>query len=242
MKDATWPTLPGDLPVSWLDALDREPREPYWLKLMQFLAAERAAGAVFPAECDVFNAFRWTPLEKVKVLILGQDPYPTPGVAHGLCFSVQPDVKAPASLRNIYRELESDLGITPASHGCLQEWAERGVLLLNSCLTVRSGAANSHAGRGWEQFTDAAIRAVNALPRSVVFLLWGSFAQKKEKLIDTSRRVVIKGVHPSPLSASGGFFGSKPFSKVNAALVAAGQEPIDWRLSPLPVGRIDGSG
>jgi uracil-DNA glycosylase len=242
MNDATCPALPGDLPMSWLEALERETREPYWPKLMEFVASERAAGAVFPAECDAFNAFRLTPLEKVKVVILGQDPYPTQGVAHGLCFSVQHGVKVPASLRNIYRELESDLGITPAPHGCLKEWAERGVLLLNACLTVRSGNANSHAGRGWEQFTDAALRAVNALPRSVVFLLWGAFAQKKEKRIDAGRHVVIKGVHPSPLSASGGFFGSKPFSKVNAALVAAGQEPIDWQLSPLPVGRIDGAG
>lgn len=222
--------LPTDLPASWLDVLAPQTREPYWPQLMRFLAAERAQGVVFPAEADVFNAFRSTPVDRVKVLILGQDPYPTPGVAHGLCFSVQPGVKVPASLRNIYRELQDDLGVKPVQHGCLKAWAERGVLLLNACLTVRSGESNSHSGQGWERFTDAAIRAVNELPHPVVFVLWGAFAQKKEKLIDAVRHVVVKGVHPSPLSARHGFFGSKPFSQVNAALVAHGQEPIDWQL------------
>lgn len=218
------------LPASWRAALESQTRELYWPDLMRFLANERTSREVLPPEADVFNAFRFTPLDTVKVLVLGQDPYPTPGVAHGLCFSVRPGVKIPASLRNIYRELHDDLDIEPAPHGCLTAWAERGVLLLNTSLTVRAGDPNSHAGRGWEQFTDAAIRAVDDLPRSIAFVLWGKAAQKKVKLIDASRHAVIEGVHPSPLSAHIGFFGSKPFSKVNAGLVAAGQEPIDWRL------------
>ncbi len=226
--------LPDDLPSSWLQALTPQTREPYWQGLMQFLARERASHDILPPPCDVLNAFRFTPLERVKVLILGQDPYPTPGVAHGLCFSVQPGVKIPASLRNISLELQDDLGIAPASHGCLTAWAERGVLLLNACLTVRVGEPNSHSSKGWESFTDAAIRAVNDLPRPIVFVLWGNAAQKKVKLIDASRHAVIRGVHPSPLSAYNGFFGSKPFSKVNEALEAAGQAKLDWRL-PEPV-------
>lgn len=229
-RPADVPGLPDDLPTSWRKALDPETHQPYWAELMRFVAAERAAHEVLPPGPDVFNAFRFTPLEKVEVLILGQDPYPTPGVPHGLCFSVRPGVKVPASLRNIYRELHDDLGVKPVSHGYLAAWAERGVLLLNACLTVRANAPNSHAGKGWEKFTDAAIRAVNDRKRPVVFLLWGSYAQKKEKLIDAGRHVVIKGVHPSPLSASNGFFGSRPFSKVNAALTAAGEKPIDWQL------------
>lgn len=224
------PGLPDDLPASWLRVLEPETRKPYWAALMQFLACERATQVVLPPEPDVFNAFRFTPLEKVEVLLLGQDPYPTPGVPHGLCFSVRPGVAVPASLRNMYRELESDLGIKPVKHGDLRAWAERGVLLLNACLTVRAGTPNSHARKGWEQFTDAAIRAINDLEQPVVFLLWGSYAQKKEKLIDSNRHVVIKGVHPSPLSADKGFFGSKPFSRANAALQAAGRKPIDWQL------------
>lgn len=225
---------PPELLESWRQALEPEFEKPYWLELQRFLAEERAAHSVLPQEQDTFNAFRFTPLESVKVVILGQDPYPTPGVAHGLCFSVRPGVAIPASLRNMYRELHADLGIEPAVHGCLTAWARRGVLLLNACLTVRAGAANSHAKRGWETFTDAAIRAVNDLPRSVAFLLWGKAAQKKAELIDAKRHVAIAGVHPSPLSASTGFFGSKPFSKVNAALEAAGHEPIDWRLPADP--------
>ncbi len=224
------PGLPADLPASWLRVLEPERRKPYWASLMQFVAAERTAHVVLPPEEDVFNAFRFTPLEKVEVLLLGQDPYPTPGVPHGLCFSVRPGVAVPASLRNMYRELQSDLGIQPVKHGYLRAWAERGVLLLNACLTVRAGAPNSHARKGWEQFTDAAIRAINDLEQPVVFLLWGSYAQKKEKLIDSQRHIVIKGVHPSPLSADKGFFGSKPFSRTNAALEAAGRKPIDWQL------------
>jgi uracil-DNA glycosylase len=230
----TVPSLITRLHPSWLPALEPPTRNDCWPRLMRFLAEERAKGEVVPAEADVFNAFTFTPLDRVKAVILGQDPYPTPGVAHGLCFSVQPGVKVPASLRNIYRELQDDVGARPVTHGYLRAWAERGVLLLNACLTVRSGKPNSHSGQGWESFTDAAIRAVNELPRATVFLLWGAHAHKKEKLIDASRHAVIKGVHPSPLSAHGGFFGSKPFSKANAALAAAGQEPIDWQLPDQP--------
>ncbi|MBX9624262.1 MAG: uracil-DNA glycosylase [Gemmataceae bacterium] len=230
VRPADVPGLPPDLPASWLAALEPETRQPYWADLQRFVAAERAAHPVFPTEQDTFNAFRFTPLENVEVLLLGQDPYPTPGVAHGLCFSVRPGVALPASLRNIYRELEDDVGAKPVRHGYLATWAKRGVLLLNACLTVRANQPNSHANKGWEKFTDAAIRAVNASDRRVVFLLWGAYAQKKEKLIDAGRHVVVKGTHPSPLSAHNGFFGSKPFSTINAALEAAGRKPIDWQL------------
>lgn len=218
--------LPADLPESWRTALHAETERPEWTELMRFVAAERAAHPVEPPHEDVFNAFRFTPLDRVKVLILGQDPYPTPGVAHGLSFSVRPGTPIPASLRNIYRELKDDIGIAPPSHGCLTAWAERGVLLLNACLTVRAGEANSHANRGWERFTDAAIRAVNSLERRVAFMLWGAAARRKAALIDASRHAVIESAHPSPLSARTGFFGSKPFSKVNAAL----DELVNWEL------------
>ena len=233
-RPADVPGLPDDLPADWKAALGPETEKPYWANLMRFVAAERAAHEVFPPEADVFNAFRFTPLQSVEVFLLGQDPYPTPGVAHGLCFSVLPGVRLPGSLRNIYKEMQEDVGATPVRHGYLASWARRGVLMLNACLTVRSGQSNSHAGKGWEAFTDAAIQAVNALPRPVVFLLWGSYAQKKEKLIDSNRHIIIKGVHPSPLSADKGFFGSRPFSKINAALVAAGRPPIDWQLPTEP--------
>jgi uracil-DNA glycosylase len=187
-----------------------------------------------PPADDVFNAFKFTPLADVKVLLLGQDPYPTPGVAHGLCFSVLPGVRLPASLRNIYRELEDDVRATPVGHGYLASWARQGILMLNAVLTVRANAPNSHAGKGWEKFTDAAIRAVNDRAGPAVFLLWGSYAQKKAKLIDAARHTVIKGVHPSPLSAANGFFGSRPFSRVNEALEGHGREPINWQLPQTP--------
>jgi uracil-DNA glycosylase len=224
------PGLPADLDPSWLAALAPETRKPYWADLAKFVSEERKKATVFPPAADVFNAFRFTPLDKVKVLLLGQDPYPGAGQAHGLCFSVRPGVRLPGSLRNIYQELQDDLGIRPVKHGYLATWAKSGVLMLNACLTVREGSPNSHAGKGWEQFTDAAIRAVSAQPRAVVFLLWGSFAQKKIPLIDQKRHVVVKSAHPSPLSAANGFFGSKPFSKIDAALAAAGEQPIDWHL------------
>jgi uracil-DNA glycosylase len=227
------PGLPSDLDASWHAALDPETRKPYWAELAKFVAEERKKYTVYPPAADVFNAFRYTPLDKVKVLLLGQDPYHGEGQAHGLCFSVRPGVPLPPSLRNIYKELQSDLGVPPVKHGYLVTWARRGVLMLNACLTVRKGAANSHSGKGWEKFTDAAIRAVNDQQRTVVFLLWGGYAQKKVPLIDTKRHVIVKSAHPSPFSEHM-FFGTKPFSKVNAALEAAGEEPIDWRLPEKP--------
>ncbi|HYH66047.1 MAG TPA: uracil-DNA glycosylase [Urbifossiella sp.] len=233
-RPADVPGLPADLPASWRAALEPETHKPYWADLTRFVAEERAAHAVMPPADDVFNAFKFTPLDDVKVLLLGQDPYPTPGVAHGLCFSVLPGVKVPASLKNIYRELQDDVGATPVTHGYLASWAKQGVLMLNACLTVRANAPNSHAGKGWEKFTDAAIRAVNDRAGPAVFLLWGSYAQKKAKLIDAERHTVIKGVHPSPLSAANGFFGSRPFSAVNAALDGHGVGPIDWQLPTDP--------
>jgi uracil-DNA glycosylase len=217
-------------PSKWADALAPEFAAPYFTQLQQFVAEERATQTVFPPEPDVYNAFRYAPLESIRVVILGQDPYPTPGHAHGLCFSVRPGVVLPASLRNIYKELQTDLGLAPAKHGYLAAWAAQGVFLLNAVLTVRSGKPASHANKGWETFTDAALRAVNGLTRPVVFLLWGAYAQKKTKLIDEARHVVLKSAHPSPLSASNGFFGSKPFSKINAALTKAGEPTIDWKL------------
>jgi len=225
--------VPANFPPSWAAAIGEEFTKPYFGELRKFVADERRAGDVLPPATDVFNAFRSAPLHLVRVVILGQDPYPTPGHAHGLCFSVRPGVALPASLRNIYRELEDDLGIIPAKHGYLDAWARQGILMLNTVLTVRAGQPNSHKGHGWEVFTDAALKAVNDRPHPVVFLLWGSQAKQKAKLIDSTRHTIITGVHPSPMSADQGFFGSKPFSKVNAALEAAGQSPIDWEL-PAP--------
>jgi uracil-DNA glycosylase len=222
--------LPAIVGAQWLKALEPETYLPYWNRLQQFVAEERVSDTVYPPPEDVYNAFRFTPLDAVRVVLLGQDPYPGAGQAHGLCFSVRSGVRLPGSLRNIYRELQDDLGIAPPSHGSLVAWAKRGVLMLNACLTVRADKPNSHACKGWEQFTDAALRAVNARERRIVFLLWGAFAQKKAPLIDESRHAIIRSAHPSPLSAASGFFGSRPFSKVNAALCEAGEEPIDWRL------------
>jgi uracil-DNA glycosylase len=230
--DAESPQLPPppELPTPWAKALSAEFGKPYYAELTRFVAAERAGHEILPPEPDVFNAFKYTPLDGVRVVILGQDPYPTPGHAHGLCFSVRPGVALPGSLRNIYKELHTDLGIPPARHGYLAAWAKRGVFLLNTVLTVRAGKPASHAKKGWEAFTDAALQAVNELPRPVVFVLWGAHAQKKAGLIDTKRHVILTSAHPSPLSASNGFFGSKPFSKANAALAKAGEPTIDWRL------------
>lgn len=221
---------PADFPPAWLPVVGDEFAKPYFAALTAFVAGERAAHQILPPEPDVFNALRFTPPDRVRVVILGQDPYPTPGHAHGLCFSVRPGVALPASLRNIYKELETDLGFPPAKHGYLASWAEQGVLLLNAVLTVRAGEPNSHQGNGWEKFTDAVLAGVNALPHRVVFVLWGGYAQKKTALIDAGRHTVLASAHPSPLSAKNGFFGSRPFSKVNAALAAAGTPPIDWQL------------
>lgn len=189
---------------------------------------------VYPDMYHIFQAFEWTPFSQVKVVILGQDPYHGPHQAHGLSFSVQPGVPVPPSLQNIYKELQDDLGIAPVNHGYLKKWADQGVLLLNSVLTVRDGQAFSHQGHGWERLTDVAIHQLSERPKPVVFILWGRAAQNKMTLIDQTRNIVIKSAHPSPLSASRGFFGSRPFSKTNAALTAMGEEPIDWQLPANP--------
>lgn len=224
-----------DLPASWHGALAEELEKPYFKKLAQFLDEERSAHPVFPAEDDVFSAFKLTPYEEVRVLLLGQDPYHDVGQAHGLCFSVRPGVPPPPSLANMYKEALSDVpGFTIPAHGCLTSWARQGVLLLNAVLTVRAHTPNSHKNRGWETFTDAVIRKVNERSEGVVFVLWGGYAQKKEKLIDARRHTVLKAAHPSPLSARNGFFGSKPFSSINAALRARGAREIDWRLPETP--------
>ncbi len=217
--------------TDWNPILRAELEKPYWADLQAFVSRERATHPVYPAPDEVFAALHLTPYADVKVLILGQDPYHGAGQAHGLCFSVKRGVAPPPSLVNIFKEMESDLGLPPPDHGNLEAWARQGVLLLNASLTVRGRSAGSHQGKGWETFTDAVIGAVNDKPETVVFILWGAFARKKKALIDTSRHVVIESAHPSPLSASNGFFGSRPFSRANAALVAAGREPVDWSLT-----------
>lgn len=220
-----------NLPDDWNAALSAETEKPYFAELTAFVDAQRAAHAVFPAENDVFNALKLTPLEKVKVFILGQDPYHDDNQAHGLAFSVQPGIKPPPSLRNMMKELKDDLGIeTTKNNGHLVPWAEQGVLLLNTVLTVRAHEPASHKGQGWETFTDAVIRAVSNKKEPVVFVLWGAHAQKKRALIDEKRHTIIASAHPSPLSANAGFFGSKPYSKINSALEAAGHSPIEWSL------------
>jgi uracil-DNA glycosylase len=218
--------------TDWNPILRGEFDKPYWKELQTFVANERSRHQVYPPSDDVFRALHLTPYHDTKVLILGQDPYHGPGQAHGLCFSVKGNVALPPSLVNIFKELEDDIGCPPPGHGNLERWAEQGVLLLNAVLTVRARQANSHQGKGWEHFTDEVIRAVNAKDDTVVFILWGSYARRKKQLIDTRRHVVLESAHPSPLSAQNGFFGSKPFSRANAALVAAGREPIDWRIPP----------
>lgn len=218
---------------SWLEPLQREFESPYMADLKSFLVAEKAAGKrIFPKGGDWFRALDLTPPEDVRVVILGQDPYHGPGQAHGLCFSVQPGVRVPPSLVNIYKELESDLGIAPARHGFLEHWAKQGVLLLNNCLTVEMGRAASHQGRGWEKFTDAVVAHVNAKAEPVVFMLWGSHAQRKAAAV-APRHLVLKAPHPSPLSAHSGFFGCGHFSKANAFLEAKGRGKIDWALPPI---------
>jgi uracil-DNA glycosylase len=215
----------------WLERLRGEFDQPYMTDLKRFLEGEKGQGKrIFPKGCDWFKALDLTPPDKVKVVILGQDPYHGLGQAHGLCFSVPNGVDPPPSLRNIYKELESDLGIARPGHGFLEHWARQGVLLLNSVLTVEMGQAASHREKGWERFTDAIIREVNALDHPVVFMLWGSYAQKKAAFVDSSRHLVLKAPHPSPLSAHSGFFGCKHFSKANAFLESKGLAPIDWSL------------
>jgi uracil-DNA glycosylase len=217
---------------SWKAPLQAEFDAPYMAALKDFLLAERARGKrIFPKGPEWFHALDATPLEQVRVVILGQDPYHGEGQAHGLCFSVKPGVRPPPSLINIYKEMKSDLGLEPPSHGNLEAWAQQGVLLLNAVLTVEAGRAGSHQGKGWERFTDAVIRLVNNQPRPVVFILWGAYAQRKAAFVDRKRHLVLTSAHPSPLSASNGFFGSKPFSQTNGFLIANGQDPIDWKLT-----------
>jgi uracil-DNA glycosylase len=225
-----------NLHPSWLEPLRGEFGQAYMAELKRFLLAERQRGKqIFPKGNEWFRALDLTPLDDVRIVILGQDPYHGPGQAHGLCFSVKPDIQTPPSLVNIFKELKSDLGIEPARHGFLEHWARQGVLLLNSVLTVEMGRAASHRDRGWERFTDAIIREVNGKSEPVVFMLWGSYAQKKAAFVDTSRHLVLKAPHPSPLSAHSGFFGCRHFSQANAFLGSRGLAPIDWALpEPAP--------
>lgn len=216
--------------TDWSAILAAERAAPYFADLSRFVAEERARGEVYPPADQVFAALHLTPHSDVKALVLGQDPYHGPGQAHGLCFSVRPGVAPPPSLENVFTELEADLGVPRPDHGCLEHWARQGVLLLNATLTVRARTAASHQGKGWERFTDAVIAAVNAKEERVVFILWGGSARRKKALIDTGRHAVIESAHPSPLSAHGGFFGSRPFSRANAALEAGGRDPIDWHI------------
>lgn len=220
---------------SWRAALAAEFSSPYMAGLKAFLQAEKSAGkTIFPKGAEYFRALDLTPLGRVKVVILGQDPYHGDGQAHGLCFSVRPDIRIPPSLVNIYKEMQSDLGIPPARHGYLEHWARQGVLLLNSVLTVERSLAASHQGKGWEKFTDAVIARVNEQDTPVVFMLWGAYAQRKAAFVDQSRHLVLKAPHPSPLSAHNGFFGSKPFSRANAFLEEKGLGAIDWKLPEKP--------
>jgi uracil-DNA glycosylase len=225
-------TLKDLLPKDWKKILALELEKDYFEKLNAFLLNEWSSEEIFPPKEDIFSALKHTPYNSVRVLILGQDPYLDLGQAHGLCFSVRRGVKLPPSLKNIYKELEADLGIKPADDGFLESWADQGVLLLNTVLTVRAHQANSHSKKGWEIFTDAIIKAVNEKKDPVVFVLWGNPSQKKIPLIDQNKHKIISSAHPSPLSARRGFFGSKPFSRINDALKKSGFPAIDWNLQP----------
>jgi uracil-DNA glycosylase len=223
------------LESSWQAQLGGEFDQPYMQQLKRFLREQKdAKKVIYPHSNDIFKAFEYTPIDQVKVVILGQDPYHGVRQAHGLCFSVPGGVAIPPSLLNIYKELHDDLGIPPAAHGSLVSWAQQGVLLLNSVLTVEQGAAAAHQGKGWETFTDKVIALLNEQEQPIAFVLWGAYAQRKGKIIDPKRHMVISSVHPSPLSAYRGFFGSRPFSKINDYLIAHGQTPINWALPPNP--------
>lgn len=217
----------------WLPVFQGEFRKPYYKQLYQTVMKEYNTRKIYPVPDDIFNAFQLTPFHKVKAVILGQDPYHGEGQAHGLCFSVKPDVEIPPSLVNIYQELHDDCGCYIPDNGYLTKWAEQGVLLLNTVLTVRAHQANSHRGIGWEEFTDAAIRRLNEEDRPIVFILWGRPAQMKKSMLTNPNHLILEAPHPSPLSAYRGFFGSKPFSKTNEFLVAHGVEPIDWQIENL---------
>ena len=219
-----------EIPDSWRAALAPELDKPYFHKLSEFVDSERATHEVYPPEPDVFNAFRLSSFNDTRVLLLGQDPYHDTGQAHGLCFSVRPGIKPPPSLQNMFIERRSDIGLPVTKNGYLEPWAAQGILMLNAVLTVRAHEPNSHKGKGWETFTDAAIRALSERSAPVVFVLWGGYAQKKKALIDAERHVIIESAHPSPLSARNGFFGSKPYSRINEALRGFGHPEIDWSL------------
>jgi uracil-DNA glycosylase len=218
------------LPTSWRPLLTAELEQPYFRALEKFIESEQQSHTVYPPPEDIFSALKLTPYTNVNVLLLGQDPYPNKDQAHGLCFSVRPGIKPPASLKNIYKELNDDVGCRIPNNGYLVPWAKQGILMLNAVLTVRAGEINSHKGKGWENFTDAVIAKVNDKTAPVVFVLWGAYAQKKIKLIDATRHTIIQSAHPSPLSARNGFFGSRPFSKINKALHANGKPEIDWQI------------
>lgn len=223
------PALSGE----WLEALQNEFRQPYYKKLFQTVNEEYRTQRIFPPADDIFNAFHYTPLGQVKVVIFGQDPYHGENQAHGLCFSVKPGVDIPPSLVNIYKELQDDLGCRIPSHGYLTKWAKQGVLMMNTVLTVRAHQANSHRGIGWEAFTDAAIRVLNEQDRPIVFILWGRPAQMKKPMLTNPKHLILEAPHPSPLSSYRGFFGSKPFSKTNEFLASHGIEAIDWQIDEL---------
>ena len=217
----------------WLEVIGNEFEKSYYQALKQFIEEEYDKNEVYPEKKDIFNAFLYTPFKNVKVVILGQDPYHNVGQAHGLSFSVKPEVALPPSLVNIYKELKDDLGCYVPNHGYLKKWAEQGVLMLNTVLTVRAHEANSHQKKGWEKFTDAVINAINASEQPIVFILWGKPAQSKKKMLTNPKHLIIEGPHPSPLSSYRGFFGSKPFSKANSFLIKNGIEPIDWQIENL---------
>ena len=216
--------------TDWNPILRQEFNKPYWVELQNYILDQRASHMVFPAHPDVFRAFHLTSFATLKVVILGQDPYHGVGQANGLCFSVSPGVSFPPSLRNIFQELEDDLGVSKPQSGDLAAWAEQGILLLNTTLTVRQGAPASHQGKGWETFTDEVIRCISQKKEKIVFVLWGASARRKKSLIDVTKHTCIESVHPSPLSAYRGFFGSKPFSKINQLLKQQGVTEIDWSL------------
>jgi uracil-DNA glycosylase len=220
----------GAINNDWLEAVEKEFHQPYYKELYQFVKTEYNNCVVYPNADDIFRAFHFTPLSKVKVVILGQDPYHNEGQAHGLCFSVQPKVEIPPSLVNIYKELRDDLGCYIPNNGYLEKWARQGVLLLNTVLTVRAHQANSHQGKGWERFTDAVIQAVNCQDRPIVFLLWGRPAQMKRSMLNNPKHLILEAPHPSPLSAFRGFFGSKPFSRTNEFLLHNNIDTIDWQI------------
>jgi len=218
------------IPPAWQPIVGAETAKPYYQKLMLFLAKERQQHTVFPPENEVFSALELTPYEQVNVLLLGQDPYHDHNQAHGLCFSVRPGIKPPPSLQNVFKELKDDLGCRIPNNGYLTPWAQQNILMLNAVLTVRAHQAGSHRNKGWEKFTDRVIQTVNDKESPVVFVLWGNYAQQKIPLIDTNKHAIVKAAHPSPLSAKKGFFGSRPFSKINAALRQAGKPEIDWQI------------